>query len=42
LGIISSADLGAYISRLCSAVSFGASGVGTGSVFSLTFCAASR
>jgi hypothetical protein len=41
LGIISSADLGAYISRRCSAVSFGASGVGNGSVFTLTFCAAS-
>jgi hypothetical protein len=40
LGIIASADLGAYISRRCSAVSLGASGVGTGSVFSLTFCAA--
>jgi len=39
-GIIASADLGAYISRLCSAVSFGASGVGVGSVFTLTFCAA--
>lgn len=42
-GIIANADLGAYISFLCSAVSFGASGVG--SVFTLTnpaatFCAA--
>jgi hypothetical protein len=45
-GIIASTDLGAYISFLCSAVSFGASGVGCGSVFTLTnpaatFCAAS-
>jgi hypothetical protein len=44
-GIIASADFGAYISFLCSAVSFGASGVGVGSVFTLTnpaatFCAA--
>jgi hypothetical protein len=39
-GIISSADLGAYISRLCSGVSFGASGVGCGSVLTLIFCAA--
>jgi hypothetical protein len=37
-GIISSADLGAYIARLCSGVSFAS--VGSGSVFTLTVCEA--